>query len=72
MDVQPIINDITGGTPQPQPKSFEVKPQWLLRRAAYLRANAIHQQGTVGRVGRRARRRGLFRLRRGAKHAPRP
>jgi hypothetical protein len=72
MDVQPIINDIAGGTPQPQPKSFEVKPLWLLRRAAYLRANAIHQQGAADRGSRRARRRGLFRLRRGPKHTPRP
>lgn len=71
MDVQPILEDIVAGMPQPLPKSFDVKPRWLLRRAAYLRTNAIHQQGEVGRGRRRTRRRGLFRLRRGTGDAPR-
>ena len=62
MDLQPILHDITGGGPQTQPKTFEVKPQWLLRRAAYLRANAIQQRNAADRGGRRERRRGLFRL----------
>ncbi len=70
MDLQPILNDVTAGGPQMQPKTFEVKPQWLLRRAAYLRANAIQQRLTADRGSRRERRRGLFRLPRRLRRYP--
>jgi hypothetical protein len=72
MDFQTVVDDLMGTRPATQSPGVEVKPQWLARRAAYLRLNAIHSgavrcplcRQTVGQGTRRRRLRGLLRLRR--------
>ncbi len=72
MDFEIVVNELTGTKTAPQSPGADVKPQWLARRAAYLRLNAIHSgavrcpmcRQTVGEGTRRRRLRGLLRLRR--------